>query len=476
MWIMAVPILLSGVILTEASFDVKLTASSGTQAAGGFLERDDATPRPRWTSSQLQSFIPADRSRFFFPVPYRTEALRITTAADCGGRDCVRYVSYSYWRNMNNHVGSNDVLIFLTLVKSSGGDGPTLFRYDKTADRVTKVGALFNPSSRFSQESGEGWYFSGTMPTKLYLYDGPKLLRYDVITKAFEEVFDVTAKFGGNRKIWQAHSSDDDRVHSATLQATENGEYLGCLVFFEHTGQYRFYPKIGTFDECTLDKSGRWTVSLEDLGVKHDIANRIFDNSTGQETRLKGPYSTLGHMDTGYGYVLGADNFHSLPCATILWNLEPAVSLGPVVHYNFDWRINHANHVSHTNAKPGVAASDQYACGSNADRYIGAQNEIVCFRLDGSGTRLVVAPVMSDLAAAGGGDPYSKMPKGNLDITGRYFLWTSNTGTDRLDAFLVKVPAEVLFGHPPVFRDHPITLPFNSSPPAKGKKPEGNPC
>ena len=37
-----------------------------------------------------------------------------------------------------------------------------------------------------------------------------------------------------------------------------------------------------------------------------------------------------------------------------------------------------------------------------------------------------------------------KLPKGNLDVTGRYFLWTTNLGGDRLDAFLVKVPAERL--------------------------------
>ena len=31
-------------------------------------------------------------------------------------------------------------------------------------------------------------------------------------------------------------------------------------------------------------------------------------------------------------------------------------------------------------------------------------------------------------------------PKGNVDITGQCFLWTSNIGTGRLEAFIVKVP------------------------------------
>jgi hypothetical protein len=70
----------------------------------------------------------------------------------------------------------------------------------------------------------------------------------------------------------------------------------------------------------------------------------------------------------------------------------------------------------------------------------------VCFPLDGSLRVLVVAPVMTDLDAAGGGDDYAKAPKGNLDVTGQYFLWTSNAGGGRLDAFIVKVPSQQLTG------------------------------
>ena len=44
---------------------------------------------------------------------------------------------------------------------------------------------------------------------------------------------------------------------------------------------------------------------------------------------------------------------------------------------------------------------------------------------------LVVAPNMTDLNASGGGsDDYSKLPKGNLDVTGEYFIWTANAGTE----------------------------------------------
>jgi hypothetical protein len=54
---------------------------------------------------------------------------------------------------------------------------------------------------------------------------------------------------------------------------------------------------------------------------------------------------------------------------------------------------------------------------------------------------LIVAPVMTSLETAVGQTEYGKMPKGNLDITGDYYIWTTNLGGNRLEAFLVKVPS-----------------------------------
>src|SRR5262249_41843831 len=160
---------------------------------------------------------------FTFPAPYNTTAIRLTNPSDCDDSDCVNHVGYSYWRNINNHVGSDTMLIFLTLDQNRGGGGPNLFSYNKVTDAVTNLGPLFDAASRFSRASGEGWYFSATPPTMLYvnLSVTSSLLRYDVITHTFTTVFDVATRpdlFGPNRYIWQFHSSNDDRVHSATLR------------------------------------------------------------------------------------------------------------------------------------------------------------------------------------------------------------------------------------------------------------------
>jgi hypothetical protein len=183
----------------------------------------------------------------------------------------------------------------------------------------------------------------------------------------------------------------------------------------------------------------------------------VVDVSTSMETALADFAGALGHLDAGFGYAIGADNYNPLPNASILLKF-PVTSterpLGPVVHFNKRWDIAAANHVAHGNAIAGRAPEEQYACGSNASRVADMADEIVCFSLnpdrhaDGSLDVLVVGQIMTDLDAQGGndsdGDDYEQVPKGNLDVTGRYFIWTANLGGNRLDAFLVKVPAEWL--------------------------------
>ena len=419
-------------------------ASFAAAMPGGFVEKAGSAIRPRWSAGELHDFLPKGRGKFTFPAPYLTEAMRVTTAEDCDGADCVRPVGYSYWRNMNNHVYSNDILIVLGLNRSRGGSGPTLFSYDKSSEEVANRGPLFSAGHRLSSASTSGWYFSATRPTSLYINDGSKMLRYDVLSHDSEVVFDISAQFGDG-EVWQMSSSNDDLVHAATLRVKGSSTFLGCLVYLESSGQLLYYPKDGDFDECQIDRSGRFLITLEQLDGRNGLDNRIIDLQTGREERLLNMpgVGSLGHYDSGFGYVVGHDRYNHLPNATLSWSLSP-FTRGPVDHMDYNWELVQAQHISHTNAQAGVPKEQQYACGSNADRRTYAQNEILCFRLDGSLTQLVVAPIMTDLNASGGGTDYDKAPKGNLDVTGRYFIWTTNVGGSRLDAFIVKVPGQLL--------------------------------
>jgi hypothetical protein len=438
---------------------------------GGFLEKDGpGNYRPRLTRDQILSFLPANEAKgvFKFPAPYATTAVRLTNAADCGGTDCLAYVGYSYWRNTNYHVGRAEMLIFLGFDRSAGGPGPSLLTYDKTTDQVQNLGPLFPATSTFSYATGEGWYFSGSQPTKLYTYlvGTAKLLRYDVLTHQFDS--SAAMDLGTCRRpqlcpsnaayIFQPHSSDDDSTHSATVQDL-NYNHLGCVVYRSTWKKpFQFFPPPKGFelDECHVDKSGNWLMLLE-VNPNGSVQNRIVDLQRGTITTIDDLNGSLGHLDMGYGYAVGADNYNPDPNATILLKFPVTTTqrpVGPVVHFNKRWDIVAANHITHGNAIPGAPPESQYACGSNASRVPDMADEIVCFSLnskrnaDGSLDVLVVGPVMTDLDATGGrdfaGDDYTQLPKGNLDVTGRYFIWTTNMGGNRLDAFIVKVPYQWL--------------------------------
>ena len=198
---------------------------------------------------------------------------------------------------------------------------------------------------------------------------------------------------------------------------------------------------------------------LLEIRVDGSRRNRVVDLKNGTTKAIEGTEGGLGHLDMGFGYAVGADTYNPLPNATILLKFPVTRTtrpVGPVVHFNKRWDLAAANHIAHGNARAGVAPESQYACGSHASRVPDMADEIICFPLDAfrnpdtSLDVLVVGQVMTDLDAPGGrdvdGDDYEQTPKGNLDVTGRYFIWTTNLGGNRLDAFLVKIPAERLGG------------------------------
>ena len=421
---------------------------ASTPAPGGFVEKTNSTNvRALLTPAQIQSLIP-QRGAFVFPSPYNTQAARLTNSADCGGADCVNPVGYSYWRNINNSAGSDTLLAFIVLDRARGGAGPTLFSYNKLTGATTVVGPLFAAADPLSWATGEGWYFSATLPTTLYVNSGTRLMRYDVMSRQMQTVFDAAPQYGSDKYIWQIHSSNDDLVHSATLRSTATYEMLGCLAYREDTRQFSYFPKIGDLDECQIDKSGRWLVIKENVDGLYGEDNRIIDLQTGVEKVLLDQNGAAGHSDNGYGYMIYSDNWNSLPNALRVFEFGTDQLQAPLVYHNMDWTVAAPNHVSHANAKPGTPLGQQYACGSSANQTnANRANEIICFRLDTSMDVLIVAPVMTNLNASGGGsDIYSKLPKGNLDPTGQFFVWTSNMGGSRQDAFIVSVPSQLLLG------------------------------
>jgi hypothetical protein len=441
-------------------FSLNGLAHADSAAPGGFLENDEApAARAQFTASQSGSFLPT-RGGFTFPAPYNTHGIRVTTASDCGGNDCVDMI-YNYWKNMSNSAGSDTMYVFVGLDQARGGDGPTLFKYVKSTDALTKVGPLFASSSTYARQSGEGWYFSYGMATKLYMQDHSKLLRYDVLSHKFETVFDSTTKYP-NTIVTQTNSSNDDDVHSATLEDATSYAKKGCLVYTASSKQFQFFAASGKFDECQIDKGGRYLVIKEktpaDTCASCDEDDVVVDLATGKQQVLMDQDGAGGHSDLGYGYMVASDNWNKQPNAWRVWDLSNIKGSGGMVFHGGIWGSFSPSHVSFANAVSNKPIAQQYVCGGAAvSSTATGDNDIRCFGLDASTgmaseQSLVVAPVMTNLSAAGGDatcpscTDYGKDPKGNLDPTGQYFFWVSNAGSGRMDAFMVKVPYQVLTG------------------------------
>lgn len=403
---------------------VLLTLAVALDAQG--LRESAMSTATRPILNGVQAGVPATRGAFTFAQPYGTQGYRLTDASDCPATtpDCVLPVHYSYWSQVS--VSGSKVHIVGTLKPQ----GLTLFRLER--GQITKIGPLFAATDARRHASGEGWYFSRRQPDELYVTRLRSLERFNVRTRTTRPVLDITAQYGATRYLWQAHSSADDAVHSFTLRDVATEAMLGCVVYTEPTASFRFFPATD-MDECQIDHSGRWLLIKDNVDGKYGEDNRLIELETGTEQVILDEHGAAGHSDNGRQAMVAKDNW-SVSGAIRLWRFGQLGNL--LVYRDPSWTGGSASHISWSHG------SLSYACASDARIPNSPRgNEVVCFTLDGTLRTLVVAPVMTDLSQPSqGGDWYKNLPKGHLDATGRYFLWSTNLGTNRTDLVLVEVP------------------------------------
>lgn len=363
--------------------------------------------------------VPEQRGPFAFGAPYNTRAIRITDVRDGLVYPC----GYGYWSRINNHRGLDHLYVLVGL----RDHGPSIFTVDKSTHEVSGSRSLFAEDSALWWDEADQWYFSATEPTAIYACSGRKFLKIDAMTSAVSVVFET--RFGDS--LFQPHSSDDGRVHSATVKDAEYRP-IGCVVWRD--GQQTFYRAQGDYDECCLDTSGRWLVIKEkvqrDGRTREDI--RILDLSGQQGQRIvRDEDGAVGHSDVGAGCIIGEDDQHQPPGRMVKMDLASGTSIQ--VYQALD-RWQEGLGMGH------VSVRDNTALVSNAwrDQAFPRVNDLIEVPLDGSGKWRAVAPSLVNLDASGGGSDYKKQPMANLDPLAQYACWSSNHGSDRLDVFLVK--------------------------------------
>ena len=449
------------------------------QSGPGFWEADSsATALPPLSASQIAQFLPSTRSTFTFPAPYNTTGIRVTLPSDCNGTNCVQYIGYSYWARMSNSTGLNSMWIMVGL---SGHGGPTLYKLDKTTDAVTKNGPIFNHTNG-SQEC-ETMYFSHTMPNSLYyINDGLSSLNYiDVVTHVETQVFDINNYKSGDH-IFQCSTSFNDLVSACTLE-DNNFNILGCITYSSANG-FKEYP-MTTLNECNVSATGKY-IELSDnadptCSSGCDGSTVIVDTATGTETRIGNKVGGGGHYAMGYGYYTQNDNWETDYGAVKLWSFSGVPSpVGDILDvpysnictYNPTSCASVPSHPSWLNAVPNsvMPVAKQYLCDSTASTQSGSfANQVYCFYADASVApvdkqSLVVAPTMINSTKTGcSGGSYGQQPKGNIDMTGHYFIWSANLDSNNnCQVFIVKIPTSQLPYPPPVVAPPQVSI---TSPP-----------
>lgn len=370
---------------------------------GGILEAvSSRAVRPRLTAAQIRSFLP-DRGAFTFPAPYGTRGSRITNSSD----GMVRPVGMAYWPCLNNSTGHADVWVFVSIE-----DTLTLFSVDKTSLAVQRLGPMPFHST------GEFCYWSFSESDLLYVPQDNRLLRYNVETHQV----DVAAE--APSPITQCHSSYDGRVHSMTLEG-------GAAVW--RNGTILRFPSSSGYDECQVDKSGRW------LLIKEGTDNRLIDLESRREFTLTDKQGAVGHSDMGFGYVIGEEDQTDPGGVFRLWLFSDTGPIDGGVVYSTDW-TGMSRYVSHCNAFPAPAQQNAVLCSASHAGDVARANELVHVPLDGSGRIVTVCPNLTDLNASGGGEEYWRKCRANIDPTGRYACFSGNMGSERMDVFVVAIP------------------------------------
>jgi hypothetical protein len=246
--------------------------------------------------------------------------------------------------------------------------------------------------------TAEGWYW--TPNGEVMLCDGPRLRRVSPFTGADEVVLDISGIMSGCR-LWQAHSSDDGRTHSATVQRiVDDGAYPNVGTALVHRGgEPRIYLNRAELDESHITADGSHLIIEEGDG------NRIIDLASGAETGIANAAGALSHIDCGPGFAVGEDDQQGACVRLDLRTMERRVLFST-------WGMGH------------VSVRSGRCLLSDA-------KQLALVALDGSGVTHLIEHGMR-------GEGYDFQVHGNLSPDGTAAAYVSNAA-GRMDLYLLRL-------------------------------------
>src|SRR5262249_10344287 len=149
-----------------------------------------------------------------------------------------------------------------------------------------------------------------------------RLYRHDVLAHTQTTVFDLAtssaiAVFGAGHTLGHISTDNGDGVHAFVVLNGATTLAQGCGIYREATETFTSFPSTSAFDDCTIDKSGRYLILSE------GDQTRVIDLQTTSEMSLVGgPGGSIGPGDTGFGYTVNEDTRGSASAAMTRWFLD----------------------------------------------------------------------------------------------------------------------------------------------------------
>lgn len=234
---------------------------------------------------------------------FGTEIMRVTDETDTTGAG----TAYSYWPTFN--VNSTRMLVFF------GDTFPRIYDFDPIAFRL---GTYHRPTSPPSSNGGalittfEDAIWSGNDPDKFYVHRGAAVFAYDVVSRTYSPVFDLTDRFPTGAYFFQMSVSRDDDTFAFTLKDATYTE-IGYVAYRRSTNSLVVNERTRLINEVQIDKSGRYLLVQTGVSGVGAIEARVFDLATGgvEDLRDDGPDFAPAHGDSGTGMFVGADNWNA---------------------------------------------------------------------------------------------------------------------------------------------------------------------
>jgi hypothetical protein len=323
------------------------------------------------------------------PSPGASAVIRVTTAD--AGELVPRF--YSYWPN----AWVNDLTKMVYVFAGHADGQPRGY----TVDLETHDVGTFDVRVRYTGTT-EGWYWDAD--GWIYIIDGPRLRRVNPFTGVDRVAFDISDTNPGC-DLWQAHSSDDGRTHSATVRrVVSDGAYRKIGTVVARDDRREFFSAQGDLDESQITTDGAFLI------IQEDNHNRIVDLASGNSMLLQQNEGAVGHADCGPGYIVGEDDHHG---ACVRWDLAV-----PLPHQNRRELCKTWN-MGHVSVRGGRCL-------------LSDSTHLSLVGLDGSGvTKIAEHGMVSD-------GSYDTQVKANLDPTGRVACYMSNQ-YGRMDVFILTI-------------------------------------